>query len=72
MITIFRLDKKEHRYLVDALGENYAKKVDYEGELVDVLLSDNIMIKCNDGVTLDRGGKLATLPLTSFHYISIS
>ena len=54
--------------LVYDLTPRFAKCViESEGELLDVELSQNVIVKCyNDHIRIDLGGKYATLDLEDF------
>lgn len=64
-----------YEIMTDALTSRWAQcVVDFEGDntLVDVVISDNVIIKSYDSVVnFDLGGKLASLELNEFVELSV-
>lgn len=75
-ITIIGLLKERHDEIVFELTERYYNKLETADggfDCYDVVLSDAIILKTrDDGVTLDLGGKLASINANEFKYIDIS
>ena len=72
-MTIWGLSKRVHDDLITLLGEYYTKVVSIDDKNVDVTLRKSIILKVHmDSVTLDLGGRLATIDVNDFHYIAIS
>lgn len=74
LMTIWGLSKQAHNDLINSLGEYYTKVVDgVDGSNIDVTLRKSVILKTHiDSVTLDLGGRIATIDTNDFHYIAIS
>lgn len=73
LMTIWGLNKQVYNDLVTSLGEYYTKVVSIDDKNVDVTLKESVILKVHmDTVTLDLGGKIATIDANGFHYIAIS
>lgn len=75
MITIFQLDRTVHARLIQELG-CYINKLEQDtptSETVDVILFERVILKQNGTrTTIDKGGILATIDTSNYHYIAIS
>lgn len=73
LITIWGLNKRVHNDLILLLGEYYTKVDVVDDNNVDVTLRKSVILKSHiDAVTLDLGGRIATIDVNDFHYIAIS
>lgn len=73
LITIWGLSKQAHNDLINSLGEYYTKVDVVDDNNVDVTLRKSVILKSHiDEVTIDLGGRLATINANDFHYIAIS
>lgn len=73
LITIWGLSKQAHNDLINLLGEYYTKIDVVDDNNIDVTLRKSVILKSHiDTVTLDLGGRLATIDANDFHYIAIS
>lgn len=73
LMTIWGLSKQAHNDLIESLSEYYTKVDDVDDNNIDVTLRKSVILKVHtDTVTLDLGGRLATIDANDFHYIAIS
>lgn len=74
MLMIIRgLSKQAHNDLITSLGEYYTKVDVVDDNNIDVQLRKSTILKVHlDAVTLDLGGRLATIDVNDFNYIAIS
>lgn len=73
LITIWGLNKQVHNDLINSLGEYYTKIDVVDDNNIDVTLRKSVILKSHiDTVTLDLGGRIATIDANDFHYIAIS